>query len=90
MSKKPYRKLEKKLASIIGRLARKFSPDQIQHELANTYELHSIASSTEPEIEFWLKCGKASHNLASGMNKWGHDMIDELDEDEGNPDANDI
>lgn len=95
MAKKSYKKQITKLASIIGRLTRKFSPDQIQHELANAYELNSIASTTESEVEFWLKCGRASFNLSSGMNKWAHEMVDDLkdeleeEEEDANPDAND-
>lgn len=71
-----------KLVSIIGRLTRKFRPDEIQKELANVYESYSIASTTEPEVEYWLKCGRASNNLSSGMLKWVEDMIDEMEDAE--------
>lgn len=73
---------EQRLASIVNRLTRKFSPDMIQAELARVYEEYSIASTTEPEVEFWFKCARASRNLSSGMNKWGHDMVEDLAEDQ--------
>jgi hypothetical protein len=71
-----------KLKSIIVRLTRKFSPDVVQLELSKVYEEYSIASQTEQEIEFWFKCARASKNLSGGMNKWAHDMIEDLEEDE--------
>lgn len=71
-----------KLDSIVRRLTRKFSPDVIQASLAGWYEDYAAVSQTDAEIEFWLKCSKASRNLSSGMNKWAHDMLDELEEGE--------
>ena len=77
------RKIEsQKLASIVVRLTRKFSPDQIQHELGEVYEEYSTAGDSEPEVEFWFKCSRASHNLSSGMNKWAHEMIEDIEEGE--------
>lgn len=76
--KSPYTKLER----IVIRLTRKFSPDDVQAALAKVYEEYSIASMTEPEVEFWLKCARASRNLSSGMNKWFHDAMEELEEGE--------
>ena len=76
-------KLEsQQLASIIIRLTRKYSPDVIQAELARVYEEYSVASQSEDEVEFWLKCSRASYNLSSGMNKWAHEMIEDMEEDE--------
>ena len=71
-----------KLASIVVRLTRKFSPDVIQRELARIYEEYSTMGESEPEVEFWLKCSRASHNLSSGMNKWAHEMIEDMEEGE--------
>lgn len=82
MANKTYVQKKIKLANIIKRLTRKFSPDEIQAELAMAYETNSLVSTTEPEAEFWLKCARASNNLSSGMNKWGHDMIEEVEEGE--------
>lgn len=73
---------EQRLASIVIRLTRKHSPDVIQIALAKTYEEYDAAAPTEIEGEFWMKCSRASFNLASGMNKWAHDMIEELEEEE--------
>ena len=68
------------LASIVERLTQKFSPDVIQNELAQVYDKYSTMGDSEPEVEFWLKCGQASHNLSSGMNKWAHEMIEDIEE----------
>ena len=68
------------LVSVVVRLTRKFSPDVIQGELARIYEEYSVAGTSEPEVEFWLKCSRASHNLSSGMNKWAHEMIEDIEE----------
>ena len=68
------------LVSVVVRLTRKFSPDVIQGELARIYEEYSVAGESEPEVEFWLKCSRASHNLSSGMNKWAHEMIEDIEE----------
>ena len=70
------------LVSIVVRLTRKFSPDVIQGELARIYEEYSVAGDSEAEVEFWLKCSRASHNLSSGMNKWAHEMIEDMEEGE--------
>jgi len=77
------RKTQKqRLQSIVGRLSRKFRPDQILHELSVLYEEYSAAGATESEVEFWLKCSRATGNLASGMNKWLYETVDEEEEDE--------
>ena len=70
------------LASIVVRLTRKFAPDEIQAELGRVYEEYSAAGDSEAEVEFWLKCSRASHNLSSGMNKWAHEMIEDIEEGE--------
>ena len=71
---------QQKLQSIVNRLARKFRPDEILHELSVIYEEYSIASPTEAEVEFWLKCGRATGNLSSGMEKWLDEMVEEEDD----------
>ena len=77
------RKIESpQLARILNTLTRKYSPDQIQHQLGEVYEEYSAAGESEPEVEFWLKCSRASHNLSSGMNKWAHEMIEDMEEGE--------
>ena len=74
--------LAQRLASIVVRLTRKFAPDEIQAELGRVYEEYSAAGDSEAEVEFWLKCSRASHNLSSGMNKWAHEMIEDIEEGE--------
>ena len=76
------RSAHSKLRTIIGRLTRKFSPDTIQVELGKAYEQNSDGSSTELEQEFWEKCSRASFNLASGMNKWAHEMVEDMEDDD--------
>lgn len=71
-----------KLGSIVSRLARKFRPDEILHELSTIYEEYSIASTTEAEVDFWLKCSRATGNLSSGMSKWLDEMVDEQEDEE--------
>lgn len=78
MTKKSH---SKTLQSSMNRLARKFRPDEILHELSVIYEEYSIASTTEAEVEFWLKCGRATGNLSSGMEKWLDEMIEEQEEE---------
>lgn len=76
------RSAHSKLSTIIGRLTRKFSPDTIQAELAKAYDLNSAGSGAEAEGEFWLKCSRASFNLASGMNKWAHEMVEDMEDED--------
>jgi len=71
------RSQQQKLQSIIGRLAQKFQPDDILHELSMIYEEYSIGASSEAEVEFWLKCSRATGNLSSGTEKWWGEMIEE-------------
>ena len=71
-----------KLRRIMVRLTRKYSPDVIQGQLANVYDEYSVAGESEAEVEFWLKCHRASANLADGMNKWAHEMVEDMLEEE--------
>lgn len=80
--KKTEVELVAQLIRICKRLVRKFSPDTIQSELGRVYEEYAALSQTEAEVEFWMKCYRASYNLASGMNKWGHEMVEEMMEEE--------
>lgn len=73
---------QQKLYSIVGRLTRKFMPDDILHELSVTYEEYSAGASNEAEVEFWLKCSKACKNLSSGTEKWLSEMREEKEEEE--------
>ena len=68
------------LTNILERLAKKYKPDDILHELSIIYEEYSIGASSEAEIEFWLKCSKATGNLSSGTEKWLNEMIEEEEE----------
>jgi len=45
------------------------------------YEEFSIGSTSEAEIEFWLKCSKACGNLSSGTEKWLGEMEEEQEEE---------
>lgn len=72
---------EQKLERIVIRLTRKFSPDVIQVALGKAYDEYAAASDSEVIEEFWHKCARASMNLGSGMNKWAHDMIEDLEEE---------
>jgi hypothetical protein len=69
------------LQSIIGRLSRTYRPDEILHELSVVYEEYSIASQSEAEVDFWLKCSRATGNLSSGTDKWFSEMIEEQEEE---------
>ena len=82
MAKKTEAEQLEKLRRIVVRITRKFSPDVIQEQLANTYDEYGAAGESEGEVEFWLKCGRASHNLSGGMNKWAHEMVEEMLEEE--------
>ena len=69
------------LVKIIQILSRAYRPDEILKELSVVYEEYSIASPTEAEVDFWLKCSRATGNLSSGMNKWLYEMAEELEEE---------
>jgi hypothetical protein len=45
------------------------------------YEEYSIGASSEAEVEFWLKCSRATSNLSSGTEKWLGEMIEEQEEE---------
>jgi hypothetical protein len=72
---------QQRLQSIIGRISRKYKPDDILHELSVLYEEYSIGASSEAEVEFWLKCSRATGNLSSGTEKWLYEMIEEQEEE---------
>lgn len=73
---------QEKLYRIIARLTRKFKPDDILHEMSVLYEQYSVAGTSEAEVEFWLKCSRATGNLSSGTEKWLDEMVEEtMDED---------
>lgn len=78
--KKPMTKAQ--LKKLIDEITRTNAPGVIQEALAVVYAKFSRLSTTEAENDFWFKCARASQNLASGMNKWAGDMIDELEEGE--------
>jgi hypothetical protein len=74
---------QQKLYSIVGRLMRKFKPDDILHEMSVVAEEYSLGSETEAEGEFWLKTSRACSNLSSGTEKWLAEAAEEeLEEDE--------
>ena len=81
MAKKTEAEQLEKLRRIVVRITRKFAPDVIQGQLANVYDEYSAASDSEEEVEFWLKCHRASQNLAGGMNKWAHEMVEDMMEE---------
>jgi len=70
-----------KLQRIIVRLSKKFSPDDILHELSILYEEYSIGASSEAEVDYWLKCARATGNLSSGMEKWFGEMLEEKEDE---------
>ena len=70
------------LSSSILRLAKQYKPDDILHELSVSYEEYSIGAGNEAEVEYWLKCAKATANLSSGMEKWFNEMLEEKEEEE--------
>ena len=70
------------LYNSIAKLTKKFLPDDILYELSLAYENNSVNSGTEAEVEFWLKCSKATANLSSGMEKWLEEMKEEKEEEE--------
>jgi len=72
---------QSKLQNSIGRLSKEFKPDDILYELSMLYEEFSIGSTSEAEIEFWLKCSKATKNLSGGMEKWLGEMEEEQEEE---------
>jgi hypothetical protein len=77
------RSQQEKLYRIIGRLTRKFKPDDILHEMSVRYEEYSIGAGSEAEVEFWLKCSRATGNLSSGTEKWLDEMVEEGQEEDG-------
>lgn len=72
---------QEQFRNTMNRLSRKWKPDDILYELSMMYEELSIRSTSEAEIEFWLKCSKATKNLSSGMEKWLGEMEEEQEEE---------
>lgn len=72
---------QQKLRNIMVRIAKKFPPDDILHELSVLYDEYSVGSNSEAEVEFWLKCSRATGNLSSGTEKWFDEMIEEKEEE---------
>ena len=64
--------------SNIEKLARKVPPDDILHALSVLYEEYSVGSDSEAEVEFWLKCSRATANLSSGMENSLHYLLGTL------------
>jgi hypothetical protein len=78
----PTKKLQQEqFQNTMGRLSRKWKPDDILYELSMLYEEFSIRSTSEAEVEFWLKCSKATKNLSGGMEKWLGEMEEEQEEE---------
>lgn len=73
---------DKKLVNTISKLSRTYRPSEILSELSSVYEEYSAASTTEAEVDYWLKCSRACGNLSSGTEKWLYELIDELEEDD--------
>jgi hypothetical protein len=61
---------------------RKFRPDDILHEMSVISEEYSAASTTEGEVEYWLKTSRACSNLSSGTEKWLLEAVEEDAEEE--------
>ena len=81
MAKKKKILQQERLYRIVSRLARKFKPDDILHEMSVIYEEYSVGAGSEAEVEFWLKCSRATGNLSSGTEKWFGEMIEEQKEE---------
>jgi hypothetical protein len=75
-------KREKDIQKTLVGLLRKYSPGMVVEELGLICEEYSFSSRIEPEIEFWFKCSRACKNLSSGMTKWIHNMIEEIESGE--------
>ena len=75
-------KSQQQLQRIIKSIAKKYPPDDILHELSVLYEEYSVNAGSEAEVEFWLKCSRATANLSSGTEKWFGEMIEEKEEEE--------
>lgn len=82
MAKKTQAEVSERFKKIVANLATQVSPDVIQVELGRLYEEFAAEAETETEVEFWYKCHRASMNLASGMNKWAHEMVEDMLEEE--------
>lgn len=84
MATQKKKKSQQQLQNIIGKINRIYRPDEILHELSVLYEEYSIASKSEAEVDFWLKCSRATGNLSSGTDKWFYEMAEDLEEEKEN------
>lgn len=69
-----------KLTGTINKLVKKYHPYEIQRELAKQYDMMLRYVGSGGEEEYWIKISKSSRNLASGMEKWLDELIEELEE----------
>jgi len=76
MRKRKKRATRSKLG-ILRELAREYLPSQILETLAREYRGYPRRSSTGAEQEFWIKVSRSTANLASGMDKWVEEWLDE-------------
>lgn len=72
---------QSELVRSVDKLSRTYKPSEILKRLSIVYEKYSAASTTEAEVEFWLKCSRACGNLSSGTEKWIYEMMDEMEDD---------
>ena len=80
MAKK--RRYKTRLTEELVSLTQKYRPDEIQVALGKIYGEYSGGAKSEAEMDFWEKCSKASLNLASGMNKWAFEMLEDQNAEE--------
>lgn len=73
-------KIRKSSISTLVQLCREFSPDSLLKVMAKEYKKYPSLSRSEAEHEYWIKVSRSSANLASGMEKWLNEMIDEEDD----------
>lgn len=61
-------------------LVREVVPHHILGMMSKEYSTYLRKSRSDAEHEFWIKISRSTANLASGMEKW---LEEWLDEDEG-------
>lgn len=77
------RKRKKRLASrdevekVIRKVVETATPHTILGAINKIYKKYPSLSRSAAEQEFWIKCERSTGNLASGMEKWLEEMIDE-------------
>jgi hypothetical protein len=64
-------------------LARHYLPGTLLKVLAKEYKKYPGKSHTDAEHEFWIKVSRSTANLASGMEKWVGEWVDEEEEKAG-------